>query len=559
MKIRIYDIISVTPSRKCHKLLLAGVLSLSLIAPALAGATDVESLVKQANTDIRASERQMHSGKNDEAIAGVQSVQLIVESIKQVDPTNKNIPSLENKLNKIIKSIERKTGRDLGGGSGTLQASKQQALPDKPEAKAVTQPPSSSQASVPSTSPNKLPYEVSQLMKEAETNVKSAEDKIKMLNQPKYAKMTLSQKTNMVEKTASRARQKLEQAKQLAAAEGITDRPEFSELEQRLAAVDALVVSDTAKVDQQAQQNASKGAAMKADFESLQAARETSENALGKYAGGKAIYYNKLEEADAMLVAIEKFESNDKQALLQQQKDFGKKYGTTAEEIDSNAKAVDYSPMYHAPSAAYLGITELIQQTDQGKVAMAEDLATRSAQMITSPNIHDFFVRENYQDARSWLSLAAKFSPDNALVRKEQQTIDSRIDAGLKVFYERIDARTWHPESAASDSSENQSVAKDYFVQSKDWAKRANDPYTVLDLKVSGPWSVQKKDLFNNPIMYGLPVIVAVELEKDKKDNLARVFHMTLRTPESTNPQTAPPFTSDTVGNSYFIRKTAIK
>ena len=76
---------------------------------------------------------------------------------------------------------------------------------------------------------------------------------------------------------------------------------------------------------------------------------------------------------------------------------------------------------------------------------------------------------------------------------------------------------------------------------------------------VSGPWSVQKKNLFNNPIMYGLPVIVAVQKEVDKKDNLARVFHMTLRTPESASPQTAPPFTSDTVGNSYFIRKTAIK
>ena len=190
---------------------------------------------------------------------------------------------------------------------------------------------------------------------------------------------------------------------------------------------------------------------------------------------------------------------------------------------------------------------------------MAEDLAEGAAHRIRSPGIHDFYVRENYQDARNWLSMAAKFSPDNALVKKEQQTIDSRIDPGLKAFYKRIDARTWPPESAADGSSEHQSVAKDYFVQSKDWAKREKEPYTVLDLMVSGPWSVQKTDLFKNPIMYGLPVIVAVELEKDKKDNLARVFHMTLRTPESASPQAAPPFTSDTVGNSYFIRKSAIK
>lgn len=574
MKTREIDTNSVSSTRKCQKLFLAGALSLFVAVPVFAEAIDVESLVKQANTEIRASERQMHSGQNDEAIAGLQSVQLLIESIKQEDPTNTNISSLESKLNRMVKSIERKTGRDLGGGSGTLQASTPQALPDKPEVKEVghassptssTPPPSTSSAptskppSTTSASPGALSYQVRQLLKEAETNVKSAEDKVKMLEQPKYAKMTLSQKTKMVEKTATRARQKLEQAKQLAAEEGITDQPEISDLEQRLAAVDNLVAADTAKVDQQAQQNATKGAAMKADFESLQAAREAAESALGKYAGGGAIYYNKLEEADAMLVAIEKFESNDKQALLQQQTDFGEKYGTTAEEIDGNAKSVGYWPMYNAPSAAYLGITELTQQIDQGRVAMAEDLATRSGQMVTSPNIHDFFVRENYQDARNWLSLAAKFSPDNALVIKEQQTIDSRIDAGLKIFYEKIDARTWPPESATGGSSDYQPVAKDYFVQSKDWAKRAKNPYTVLDLEVSGPWSVQKMDLFKNPVMYGLPVVVAVELEKDKKDNLARVFHMTLRTPESASPQAAPPFTSDTVGNSYFIRKTAIK
>ena len=72
-------------------------------------------------------------------------VQLIIESIKQEDPANKNIPSLESKLSRIIKSIERKTGRDLGGGSGTVQASAPQALPDKPEVKEVSQSPSASQ------------------------------------------------------------------------------------------------------------------------------------------------------------------------------------------------------------------------------------------------------------------------------------------------------------------------------------------------------------------------------------------------------------------------------
>ena len=559
MKIRKNNIISLTRSRKVSTLFLAGALTLILMAPICAGAADINSLIKQANKDIRTSERQMFSGKNDEAIAGIQSVRTIIESIKQEDPNNRNIKNLENKVKKIVKSIERKTGRNLGGGSGTVQASSKQTLPDKPAVKPISRPLSANKSAVKAASSEKLSHKVRQLIKEARTNVASAEDKVKMLSQPRFAKMTLKQKTKMVDRTASRARQKLEEAKVLAAAEGVVDHPDFNDIAQRLTAIDALVSSDTAKADKQEQQKVATGAAIKGDFESLQAARENAENMLGKYSGGKAIYYNKLEEAEAMFAVIEKFENNSKQALLQQQKDFGSKHGTTAEAIDGKAKAVGYWPTYHAPSGPYLGITELVQQTDLSKVAMAEDLAKRSTQMIASTHIHDFFVRENYEDARKWLALAVRFSPDNTLVENEQKTIDSRIADGLKVFYDRIDARAWPPESAAGGSPQYQSVAKDYFVQSNAWAKREKNPYNVLDLKVSGPWSVQKKDLFGSPVMYGLPVIAAVQLEKDKKDNLARVFHMTLRTPESANPTTAPPFTSDTVGDSYFVRKTAIK
>ncbi len=93
------------------------------------------------------------------------------------------------------------------------------------------------------------------------------------------------------------------------------------------------MASDTVQADKLEQQKATTGAAIKEDFESLQLAREAVEKALGKYGSGKAIYYNKLEEAKAMLVAIEKFESNDKQALLQEQEDFGEKHGTTAEVV----------------------------------------------------------------------------------------------------------------------------------------------------------------------------------------------------------------------------------
>jgi hypothetical protein len=59
--------------------------------------------------------------------------------------------------------------------------------------------------------------------------------------------------------------------------------------------------------------------------------------------------------------------------------------------------------------------------------------------------------------------------------------------------------------------------------------------------------------------MYGLPVLLAVQMPEDKAKGLARVFILTVRTPESGNPKMEPPFTSDTVGDSYFIRAKNVK
>ena len=556
---------------------------------ALAQSGDIKTLIKQANQELRTSERNMYSGKNDEAITGIQSVQKIISSIKEQDPENRQIKTLESKATRLIKSLERKTGRDLGAGTTTVKKSTKTKLPPKPqvgEAHDSTKLPPKPQAveardssklppkpliktdnrqrttaSAPAqtASGEKLPYQVRELLKGARSDISSAESKVEKFDLPRFARLTLTQKAKMVEHTASSARKKLDEAKQLATEKGITEHPEFTELEGRLAKVNAKVASDTALAEKQEQGRVKEFNAMQADFDKLQAEQEKAEQKLQKYTGGKAIYYNRLEEAEAMYSAIDNFEHNDKQALIEQQKAFGDKYGNTEQAINDQAKSVGFHPTYHSPCSAYIGIAQLVQNVDLSKTAMAEGLAQHSNRMIAGAlkKRHEFTVREDYQDARKWLALGAKFDPNNAVVQQEQKTIDARIDAGLKEFFARIDARTWPPDSEEG-SSKYAAEAKDYFVQSKAWAKRDKDPYKILNLIISGPWSVQKKDAFKRPVMYGLPVIVAVQLERDKKDDLARVFHLTLRTPESHNPTTAPPFTSDTVGGSYFIRKSKV-
>jgi hypothetical protein len=80
-----------------------------------------------------------------------------------------------------------------------------------------------------------------------------------------------------------------------------------------------------------------------------------------------------------------------------------------------------------------------------------------------------------------------------------------------------------------------------------------------LSTVITGDWSVQQRDIAGRPVMYGLPVLLAVQTPEDKSRQLVRVFILTVRTHESGNAKMEPPFTSDTVGDSYFVRAKNVK
>ena len=99
----------------------------------------------------------------------------------------------------------------------------------------------------------------------------------------------------------------------------------------------------------------------------------------------------------------------------------------------------------------------------------------------------------------------------------------------------------------------------DWFKNSPDWGKRSTKIRHPLAVVVTGPWSVQKRNLLGNPIIYGLPIKLAVRVDEDKSLNVVRVYELTMRTIESTSAKMAAPFDHITVGNSYFIRPDKVK
>ncbi len=102
-------------------------------------------------------------------------------------------------------------------------------------------------------------------------------------------------------------------------------------------------------------------------------------------------------------------------------------------------------------------------------------------------------------------------------------------------------------------------VALEWFNSSTEWGKRSKEPRKPLAVVVTGPWSIQKKNILGEPIMYGLPIYLAVQVDSDKDLNAARVYILTMRTVEKRGVKMEPPFDHITVGNSYFIRPDKVK
>ena len=74
-------------------------------------AEDTQALLKQVDKDLRAAERDMFSGKTEKAIASLENINLSIQKVKADDPNNPKLKTAENKYNKLVKDLERRTGK----------------------------------------------------------------------------------------------------------------------------------------------------------------------------------------------------------------------------------------------------------------------------------------------------------------------------------------------------------------------------------------------------------------------------------------------------------------
>jgi hypothetical protein len=527
-------------------------------------AADVKALLKDANKKIRQAERDMFGGKKDKAVAALETIKEKLLKIKEADPNNPTLKTLENKFKKLVKDLERRTGKDLGGGSLTAAgASTQPKLAPKPEVKAMPEKPAPTDAPAATQEPTKaekLPYHARGPISNAKNCLVRIDDYIQRLSDPKW---NSKQALEGMDKQLELARENFKEGKAKAAEKGVTSHPDFDEIEKGITEAEKKIAEAKAGHAKTQAAAAAGEAEVKADVKALMVEYKRLEPVFSS-ATGNVMHYNDLRTVKELLDKIDAFEKNDLSNLKVNLEAFGQKYGTTSDEIDKKADSMGYSDPYYRASFAYTEMTKGIENVKKTRTVMADDLIRRATDMKeqTSKGIHDFARVKQHARIKDWGALAAQLDPENPRVKAFNGGLDAWIADDLKALFAKIDKAKF-PEQASNapgDAKKLASVIKKFLQKEEDArAAEGKEAGKVLAVAVTGPWRIFKKNILGEPIQYNLPIATAKQVENEKSLNLTRVYLGTMLTEEMKGVKKAPPFIGATVGDSYYIRPSALK
>ena len=527
---------------------------------------DTAALVKRAKTELRATERKMFGGKKEEAATQLQAVKELLEEIEKAEPEQKNLKSLNTKYAKIKKDLDKRMGK-------SSPATAKQKTPSRSTSRSTSREPSRRTSRSPSrdvsgkapaapsgTTSAKLPYHAKQKLKEFDNLYRSVEYSFRKMEAAKSGDTTTPPEkyAEQIKETITKLQSILDEAKSEASKKGAEGDSALKLAQEKIDEIPVELEKVSGEVKAVQKEKAVESAGIAVDIETLNKEYSRLQDKIFNKATGTPIYYNDLKPVKELLVKIEDFEKNDRKNAEKILEDFSAKYGSTRDEVTE--KTDDSSAGWN-----FENLKKGIENVDKTKTAMAEDLVKKADQKTGSlESMHDFYRIKRHDELRDWVDTAEKFSPENAKVKQAKESIEPKLDADMKKLQKKIEEKKWpeHASNAPKNAKKLAKIALKWFKNSPDWGKRAGkgkEPYEILDVVITGPWSVQKNNILGEPIMYGLPVKLAIQAESDKEKSLARVFILTLRTFEGRDVKMEPPFEYPTVGNSYYIMKKAVK
>lgn len=497
----------------------------TVLAVMPASAQTAKDLEKQLQSELRNAQSAMFNGKIDLANTKAAECAEMLENLKKLDPQHKLLNSFEQRLGRLQKDLAKRNKK----------------VPDKID-KTINKSPATS---LPTAKPAKLPRKTSQAMRELSKTLDSLDnferERMKKIQQD-YTPYSIESTFKSIQQKIDSLPALLEKVSSLAAEESASEHPDFLAEKERAATLGDWAIKELAKTRESVANQKSGEETASADAGSLKQLWESFDNKYFTPINNLSYEHDVAKIGEAFALYSEY--TGKKAELSKALADFEAKYGNDRDAIERATGGMEAVYPWENIKKAMTDIEAVpARMGDKVKEMIAQELSSLSSR-------HDFYRLERHAEIKKLEDFCVKNVPGYSA----DAAIASKLADDYKQFEAKIAQKTW-PACKGTDS--DRAGALEYLKNS--WGKDEKHKYAVLGTVITGDWSVQKKDLLGQPIMYGLPVLLAVQKPEDKVHGMARVFILTLRTAEGSGVKMAPPFTSDTVGDSYYIKASQIK
>jgi hypothetical protein len=528
----------------------AGLLLLAMILTVPAGAqANPDAWVREAETELRTAQSLFFNGKREEALGKLVAAHRLAGNVRQAAPADPRLGGLDSRIARLKGDLERRMG-------GTVDLEQGGLVPAAPAAGA---PPAMPAAAAP---PTRLPHYADLALGGALRTLSSVNGPYTRFDYYREQRdfNAILKALDSIDETLAEVPAQIEEARRLAAEKGITGFPGFEEALGRLAEEKARSAKTRQETLQQASASAGAGEAVIRDVDALAAIHDRLQTLLLKQTLGHSLGFTDPQEAGAFLDRIERFEREETAPAREHLAGFAATYGDTRDAIDRQIRAQGY-PGNRLAGTLYEDLAKGLDNVAKTRTATAADLLRHAREERDGLlKAHDFFRAERRARVQALADMAARYDGRSAEIQDFLRELPAKLEADLQAWNARIDARTW-PASSAGKRVEQEAGLR-FFREDADWGARPRDkePRIPAAVAITGDWTVQKKDLFGQPVMHGLAALVAVEVPAEKAGlNVLRVYQVTLRTAEGAPSKPVPPFREITVGDSYFIRPRAVK
>jgi len=272
------------------------------------------------------------------------------------------------------------------------------------------------------------------------------------------------------------------------------------------------------------------------------------------------------DQTDEVLALVDEVLKKDKPRILAFLKSFTAAYGEPNDDMNRKINALTPKDPKKGtydeankrpdepPSWAYKKLMDRLSWIQAGPAREAKLIMKNAMETVAgADSLQDTLRDSAYAEAERELARAGRFNPKDPEIAQALKTVQggrkkSQAEVGKALESARFPANV---SSFAGPGTIPNLVAavKTYYAEAYPQEK-------LLAVSVSGPWVATKRDIFDQPIQWGLPVFCAAAQDEG---GVCRVFKMTVLTGIGAGVAKAPPFGDHWTGDSYRMLTANLK